>query len=177
MKSNWNVFIGVCVGAVLGFAVGQHMGAKGPMGTPIKGAQASPITDEKFAAMANTKGDQLVFIQGAEPISLYCADESDGETFRVCGQITEGLYGYEINGTNPIPKLATECAPSTDLLTWTCKIRPGVKFHDGSPLTARDVQFSWEVASDPATSPEAAHRSRARRGSARATAASLRPRR
>ena len=39
-KSNWNVFIGVCVGAVLGFAVGQHMGAKGPLGTPIKGAQA-----------------------------------------------------------------------------------------------------------------------------------------
>src|SRR5713226_2182897 len=51
----------------------------------IKGAQASPITDEKFAAMENTKGDQIVFIQGAEPISLYCADESDGETFRVCG--------------------------------------------------------------------------------------------
>ena len=43
------------------------------------------------------KGDQIVFIQGAEPISLYCADESDGETFRVCGQITEGLYGYEIS--------------------------------------------------------------------------------
>ena len=41
MKSNWNVFIAVCVGAVLGFAVGQHMGAKGPMGTPIRPAAAN----------------------------------------------------------------------------------------------------------------------------------------
>src|SRR5262249_27811794 len=76
-----------------------------------KGGQASPLTDEKFAAMENSKGDQIVFLQGAEPISLYCPDESDGETFRACGQISEGLYGYELNGTNPIPKLATECAP------------------------------------------------------------------
>ncbi|TMA23314.1 MAG: hypothetical protein E6J88_12935 [Deltaproteobacteria bacterium] len=41
MKSNWNVFIAVCVGAVLGFAVGQHMGSKGPLGTPIRPAQAN----------------------------------------------------------------------------------------------------------------------------------------
>jgi len=116
----------------------------------IKGAQASPLTDEKFAAMENTKGDQLVFIQGAEPISMYCADESDGETFRVCGQISEGLYGYEINGTSPVPKLATQCTPNTDLTTWTCKLRPGVKFHDGSPVTANDVALSWIVQWDAA---------------------------
>ncbi len=42
MKSNWNVFIGVCVGAVLGFAVGQHLGAKAPLGTPINRADARP---------------------------------------------------------------------------------------------------------------------------------------
>jgi protein-disulfide isomerase len=41
VKSNWNVFIAVCVGAVLGFAVGQHMGAKGPLGTPIRQAAAN----------------------------------------------------------------------------------------------------------------------------------------
>jgi ABC-type transport system substrate-binding protein len=111
----------------------------------ITGAQASPLTDEKFAAMGNPNGDQIVFVQGAEPISLYCPDESDGETFRACGQISEGLYGYEVNGTTPIPKVATECKPSADLLEWTCSIRPGVKFHDGTTVTANDVALSYIV--------------------------------
>ena len=42
MKSNWNIFIAVCVGAVLGFAVGQHMGGKAPLGSPIRQANANP---------------------------------------------------------------------------------------------------------------------------------------
>src|SRR6267143_1491718 len=44
VKSNWNVFIAVCVGAVAGFAVGQHMGSKGgSLGTPLRNApQAAP---------------------------------------------------------------------------------------------------------------------------------------
>ncbi len=111
----------------------------------ISGAQASPLTDEKFAVMQNTKGDQIVFIQGGEPGGLYCPDETDGEAFRVCGQVAEALYGYEIGGTNPIPKLATACTPNADLTEWTCKIRSGVKFHDGTALTANDVAQSWIV--------------------------------
>lgn len=34
-------------------------------------------------------------------------------------------------------------------VTW--KIKPGVKWHDGKPLTADDVVFTWEYAKDPAT--------------------------
>ncbi|HRA33260.1 MAG TPA: ABC transporter substrate-binding protein, partial [Thermomicrobiales bacterium] len=33
---------------------------------------------------------------------------------------------------------------SADLLTVTWKLREGVKWHDGKPLTADDVKFSWE---------------------------------
>jgi len=120
--------------------------------TTIAGAQASPLTDEKFAFMQNTKGDQLVFIQGGEPGGLYCPDETDGEAFRICGQVAESLYGYEIGGTAPIPKLATACTPNADLTEWTCKLRTGVKFHDGSALTANDVATSY-IAQWDASSP------------------------
>ena len=39
-------------------------------------------------------------MQNAEPLSLYCADETDGETLRACEQIIESLYGYKIGGTD-----------------------------------------------------------------------------
>lgn len=41
------------------------------------------------------------------------------------------------------PDLATAWTLSDDRLTWTIKLREGVKFSDGSPLTARDVAFTF----------------------------------
>jgi peptide/nickel transport system substrate-binding protein len=48
------------------------------------------------------------------------------------------------------PALATEWESTSDVLTWTFKLRPGVKFHDGSPLTAQDVVYSFKRILDPA---------------------------
>ena len=45
-----------------------------------------------------------------------------------------------------MPWLATEWEISDDLLTYTFKIREGVKFHDGTDLTASDVKFTLERA-------------------------------
>ena len=36
--------------------------------------------------------DTLVWMQNAEPLSLYCGDETDGESLRACEQINESLY-------------------------------------------------------------------------------------
>jgi peptide/nickel transport system substrate-binding protein len=41
---------------------------------------------------------------------------------------------------------------SADARSVTWKLKPGVKWHDGKPLTADDVVFTWEYARDPATS-------------------------
>jgi peptide/nickel transport system substrate-binding protein len=43
------------------------------------------------------------------------------------------------------PDLATAWTLSDDRLTWTIKIRKGVKFSDGTPLTARDVAFTFST--------------------------------
>src|SRR6516164_1908688 len=43
-----------------------------------------------------------------------------------------------------IPDLATRWDASDDLKTWTFHLRPGVKFHDGKPLDAADVIFTFK---------------------------------
>ncbi len=45
---------------------------------------------------------------------------------------------------NVIGDVASEWKISPDGLTYTFKIRPGIKFHDGSPLTAADVKASYD---------------------------------
>ena len=44
-----------------------------------------------------------------------------------------------------VPALATACTASTDSKTWTCKLREGVKFHDGAALDANDVVVSYAL--------------------------------
>ena len=49
-------------------------------------------------------------------------------------------YGYP----NVIGDVASEWNISPDGLTYTFKIRPGIRFHDGSPLTSVDVKASYD---------------------------------
>jgi peptide/nickel transport system substrate-binding protein len=110
----------------------------------VTGAHASPLTTELFYVVGATD-DTLTFMQGAEPISLYCGDESDGESLRACEQTNEGLYGYKIGSTETEPVLATECKSNDDLSQWTCTLRDGVTFHDGATFDANDVVETFAV--------------------------------
>lgn len=47
---------------------------------------------------------------------------------------------------NTVPDLATTTSLSDDRLTWTIQVRPDAKFSDGTPLTARDVAFTFSEA-------------------------------
>src|SRR5437867_1560217 len=47
-------------------------------------------------------------------------------------------------GTTQAPCLAESWSMSEDGLTWDFTLREGVKFHDGEPVTAEDVKFSFE---------------------------------
>lgn len=115
----------------------------------VEGGHASPLGNEYFAVMSNG-ADTFVWMQNAEPISLYCADETDGESLRGCEQVTESLLSYEVGGTAVEPKLATACTPNGDLTEWICTLRQGVKFHDGSAFDANDVVFSLQIQWDAA---------------------------
>jgi len=71
-----------------------HGGSAIAFGAGIVGAHSSPLGNEELAAFSSGGDDTFVWVQNGEPGGLYCADETDGESLRVCGQISEGLFGF-----------------------------------------------------------------------------------
>lgn len=116
----------------------------------IKGAYAGSPAGEQFRVMEDPADDNIIWMQNAEPISLYCADETDGETLRACEQVNESLLGYKLGSGEVVPGLASEWSANADLTEWTFKLRDA-KFSDGSTLDAEDVVTSWVAQWDAAS--------------------------
>ncbi len=127
-----------------------HGAAADVASASLGNASVPPFGAPQFKTF-QPEADPLVFVQNAEPISLYCSDESDGESLSACEQVLEGLYQYDAEG-NAVPALAEECAPNEDGTVWTCSLREGVTFHDGSDFDAGDVVATWAAGMD-ASSP------------------------
>ena len=128
-----------------------HGGSATAYKATVAEAHASPLGNENFAVMNIPGQDTFVWMQNAEPISLFCADETDGESLRACEQVTQSLLGYETAGTAVEPVLAESYSANADLTEWTFKLRKDVKFHNGFTLDAADVVASlvlqWDAAS------------------------------
>jgi peptide/nickel transport system substrate-binding protein len=68
------------------------------------------------------------------------------------GLLWDSLTRYTQDGGDEVqPGLAESWEASDDLRTWTFKLRAGVKFSDGDPVTAEDVKESVERVVDPKT--------------------------
>jgi len=74
----------------------------------------------------------------------------DGTTDGIVLNMVEGLVGYREDGS-VAPLLAQSVEVSADGLTYTFKLRKGVKFHNDAPLTSADVAWSWNRYMDPKT--------------------------
>jgi len=122
-----------------------HGGNAAAFKADVEGAYASDIGAEQFALMNPGGREAMVWMQNAEPIGLYCADETDGETLRACEQIMQSLLAYEPGTVAVIPSLATEWSANEDLTEWTFTLRDGVTFHNGATLDANDVVLSYAV--------------------------------
>src|SRR5687767_13983885 len=80
----------------------------------------------------------------AEPVNLDPAQVTDLNSNRVGRRVVETLVTFPDESTQIVPGLAESWAISKDGLQYTFKLRSGIKFHDGTPLTAEAVKFSIE---------------------------------
>jgi peptide/nickel transport system substrate-binding protein len=100
----------------------------------------------------------LMFARGADSQKLDPADVDDGESMKVLVNVCQGLVRFKHGTTEPEPCLATSWTISPDGLTYTFKLRDGVRFHDGTPLDAQVAAFSFQRQMDksnPAHLPDA----------------------
>ena len=67
-----------------------------------------------------------------------------------------GLYAYDETGAT-VPACAESCAVSDDGLTYTVTLRDGLKWSDGSDLTAEDFVYSWKRAAADETAADYAY--------------------
>ncbi|MBU8880663.1 ABC transporter substrate-binding protein [Bacillus sp. FJAT-29790] len=93
---------------------------------------------------SDKKNDTLVFGRGGDSTSLDPITTTEGETFKVTENIFEKLLVYGESDTSVHPALAEDWEVSDDNLTYTFKLRKGVKFHDGTDFNADAVVFNFE---------------------------------
>src|SRR3990170_6160833 len=110
---------------------------------------AAPAITPAFAE-AKQGGEMTVTFKD-DLITLDPAIGYDWKNWSVIKSIFDGLMDYKPGTTELVPDLAESYSISDDGLTYTFKLRGGVKFHNGRALTAADIKYSIERAVNPAT--------------------------
>lgn len=95
-------------------------------------------------------GDALVVGTIGEPSNLIPILASDSSSHDVAGNVFNGLVKYDKN-LELVGDLAESWRVSPDGLTITFTLRRGVKWHDGTEFTSRDVLYTYRVTIDPKT--------------------------
>jgi peptide/nickel transport system substrate-binding protein len=115
----------------------------------VTNPQASALTASDIFAVSDPGGRSIFrWMQNAEPASLFCADEADSDAWRACTQVMEPLYNYVPNGAATEPALAESCVANTAATIYTCTLRQGVTFHDGTSFDANDVVATFAMGLD-----------------------------
>ena len=135
---------GSAMGLSMG-VIGGILAACGSSGTSSSGSS----TAAAGKAGATIKAGILVPAGAVNPITI--ADQGGLE---LIGNVGEFLVFTDHAG-NYHPWLATSWTPNSDASVWTFKIRQGVKFNDGTPMTVDDVVYSFKAQSDPKSSANA----------------------
>ena len=97
--------------------------------------------------------DEINWYTPNEILSLDISKNTDQYSALAIGNSSSNLLRVDKNG-NPKPDLAKSVEVSEDGLTYTATLRDGLKWSDGSALTADDFVYTWQRMVDPKTASE-----------------------
>ncbi len=93
---------------------------------------------------AKPEGNVLRYVMSGEPETLDPNMNNYASSSNVLLNLFTGLYQYSADGSGVEPACAESYTVSDDGLTYTFKLKEGLKWSDGSPLTAADFEYSWK---------------------------------
>ena len=119
-----------------------------PTRTPTPVVQTSVVDQlkrnaEAFDYAIGKQGGTLTYATISEPLTFNLAIANDASSTGVLGYLFEGLTETSWLTDEVEPLLAESWDHSDDGLTWTFHLRDDVKWHDGEPFTALDVDFTF----------------------------------
>jgi len=119
-------------------------------GTRGKTEAASPLPEPplKYDITPGQPGGRLVMASFAEPKTFNPITANESSSTDILVFLFAGLVGTDLQTFKQIPALAESWAVAEDQKTWTFKLRKGLRWSDGKPLTADDVAFTWRVIYD-----------------------------
>ena len=121
---------------------------RGLIAQTVLGAAALALAGFAAPAIADTPKDALVMAwQFDDIVSLDPAEIFELSGAEYSAQIYDRLIHFDVNDVSKIEgEVAESWTVSPDGKTFTFKIRDGIKFHSGNPLTAEDVAWSFQRA-------------------------------
>jgi peptide/nickel transport system substrate-binding protein len=88
------------------------------------------------------RGGTLICGLSGEPATMTAHMSTDTSAMMVANNIFSALIGFDMD-FKPTPELAESWTVSDDGLTYTFNMVKNAKWHDGKPVTAEDVEFTF----------------------------------
>ena len=156
-------FVGVGAGAAalgLGaraFAQDGGFTPTQPQETAEAGQVIQSVTREQYAQQLfaaypmeeGVEGGQLIIGESSDIATVNAILANDSPTFFVIGMIFESLVGVSVVDGSIVPGLADSYEIAADGVTYTFHLNPNATWHDGTPVTAEDVKFSYDSVLNP----------------------------
>lgn len=138
------------VSLALASAMALSLAACGGNSDPDNIAQVSAAPSAAPSADAGPRAQELTFVLGNEPDGIDPTITNNSFAQYVIVNCFEGLVGYDATGTL-VGNMAQDWDISEDGTVYTFHLRDGLKWSDGSPLTAADFVYSIQRVLTPET--------------------------